>query len=101
MNKDEDKKPEVPVELIELKSDLKSGFAAVEQQMVTIFKSLEKIDHTLNGNGQPGIVEKVARLEERLQGTWKTLIILGWLANFAVAVIAILVAVFKHGGATL
>ena len=96
MNKDEDKKPEVPVELIELKSDLKSGFAAVEQQMVTIFKSLEKIDHTLNGNGQPGIVEKVARLEERLQGTWKTLIILGWLANFAVAVVAIIITIIHH-----
>ena len=85
-----------PLELIELKSDVKAGFAAVEQQMKTIFSKLEKIDHTLNGNGQPGLVEKVARLEERLQGTWKTLIILGWLANFAVAVVAIIITIIHH-----
>lgn len=93
MNKDEEKKPGIPVELIELKSEVKSGFAAVEQQMITIFKSLEKIDHTLNGNGQPGIVEKVARLEERLNGTWKTLLILGWIANFLVAAGALAAAI--------
>ena len=64
--------------------------------MITIFNTLEKIDHTLNGNGQPGLVEKVVRLEERLQGTWKTLIILGWLANFAVAVVAIIITIILH-----
>jgi len=95
MNKDEEKK-ETPVEIIELRTEVRSGFAAIEQQMKTIFNTLEKIDHTLNGNGQPGLVEKVVRLEERLQGTWKTLIILGWLANFAVAVVAIIITIIHH-----
>ena len=80
-------------EFIELKAEVKSGFAAIEQQMVTIFKTLEKIDHTINGNGQPGLVEKVARLQERLDGTWKTLLIIGWIANFLVGVGALATAI--------
>jgi len=95
MNKDEDKK-ETPMEIIELRTEVRAGFSGIEQQMKTIFNTLEKIDHTLNGNGQPGLVEKVVRLEERLQGTWKTLIILGWLANFAVAVVAIIITIIHH-----
>lgn len=87
---------EAPIELVELRTEVKAGFAGIEQQMITIFNTLEKIDHTLNGNGQPGLVEKVVRLEERLQGTWKTLIILGWLANFAVAVVAIIITIIHH-----
>ena len=81
------------VDFVDLKGEVKAGFATIEQQMKTIFNKLEKIDHTLNGNGQPGIVEKVARLEERLQGTWKTLIIIGWIANFGVAAAALAAAV--------
>lgn len=80
-------------EFIELKAEVKSGFSAIEQQMVTIFKTLEKIDHTINGNGQPGLVEKVARLQERLDGTWKTLLIIGWIANFLVGVGALATAI--------
>ena len=56
-------------------------------------KTLDKIEKTINGNGNPGLVEKVARLQERLDGTWKTLLIIGWLANFAIAAGALAAAV--------
>lgn len=72
-------------EFIELKAEVRAGFAGISEQMKTIFGSLENIDHTLNGNGREGIVERVAKLEEKLTGTWRTLIILGWIANFLVA----------------
>ena len=80
----------------ELKSDVKAGFAAVEQQMKTIFEKLTDINHTLNGNGREGIVERVRALEERLNGTWKTLLILGWLADFLIAAGALVAVILKH-----
>lgn len=80
----------------ELKSDVKAGFAAVEQQMKTIFEKLTDINHTLNGNGREGIVERVRALEERLNGTWKTLLIIGWLADFAIAAAALVAVILKH-----
>lgn len=88
-----DKKTPVENDFIELKAEVQSGFAAIEQQMKTIFSTLDKIDKTINGNGHPGLVEKVARLQERLDGTWKTLLIIGWLANFAVAAGALAAAI--------
>lgn len=80
----------------ELKSDVKAGFAAVEQQMKTIFEKLTDINHTLNGNGREGIVERVRALEERLNGTWKTLLIIGWLADFAIGAAALVAVILKH-----
>ena len=80
-------------EFIELKAEVKAGFAGISEQMKTIFGSLEKIDHTLNGNGREGIVERVSKLEEKLTGTWRTLIILGWIANFLVAAGAMAAAI--------
>lgn len=93
MNKDKEKETSVDNDFIELKADVQSGFAAIEQQMKTIFSTLDKIEKTINGNGNPGLVEKVARLQERLDGTWKTLLIIGWLANFAIAAGALAAAI--------
>ena len=93
MNTENKNENEAPIELVELRTEVKAGFAGIEQQMITIFNTLEKIDHTLNGNGQPGLVEKVVRLEERLQGTWKFALIIGWLLNFLVAVGALAAAI--------
>ena len=93
MNKDtENKDPD----FLELKAEVKAGFAAIEQQMKTIFNTLDKLDKTINGNGHEGVVTRVARIEERLNGTWKTLLIIGWLADFLIAAGAIAVALFKH-----
>lgn len=35
-------------------------------------------------------------LEEKINGTWKFALIIGWLLNFLVAVGAVVVAVMKH-----
>ena len=83
-------------DFLELKADVKAGFAGIEQQMKTIFEKLTDINHTLNGNGREGIVERVRALEERLNGTWKTLLILGWLADFLIAAGALVAVIIKH-----
>ena len=58
MNKDKEKETSVDNDFIELKADVQSGFAAIEQQMKTIFSTLDKIEKTINGNGNPGLVER-------------------------------------------
>lgn len=77
----------------DLKAEVRAGFAGIKQQMVTIFGTLTNIDHTLNGNGREGLVERVRALEERLNGTWKILLIIGWIFNFLVAVGAVAAAI--------
>ena len=94
---DEAQKTEVQPDFSDLKAEVKSGFSAIAQQMKTIFEKLTNIDHTLNGNGREGLVERVRALEVRLSGTWKTLLIVGWLFNFLVAVGALAAAIIlKH-----
>ena len=80
-------------EFSDLKSEVKAGFAGIEQQMVTIFNALTEISHTLNGNGREGLVERVRALEERLNGTWKILLIIGWILNFLIAAGAVVAAI--------
>ena len=52
---------------------------------------LGEIKGALNGN--EGVITRVTRLEERLNGTWKTLLIIGWVLNFLVAVGAVVAAI--------
>ena len=52
---------------------------------------LGEIKGALNGN--EGVITRVTRLEERLNGTWKTLLIIGWILNFLVAVGAVVAAI--------
>ena len=94
---DEAQKTEVQPDFSDLKAEVKSGFSAIAQQMKTIFEKLTNIDHTLNGNGREGLVERVRALEVRLSGTWKTLLIVGWLFNCLVAVVALAASIIlKH-----
>lgn len=79
----------------DLKAEVRAGFAGINQQMKTIFGSLENINHTLNGNGREGLVERVRALEVRLNGTWKTVLIIGWLADFLVAAGALAAVILK------
>ncbi len=90
---EETQKTEVQADFSDLKAEVKSGFSAIAQQMKTIFEKLTNIDHTLNGNGREGLVERVRALEVRLSGTWKTLLIVGWLFNFLVAAGALVAAI--------
>lgn len=52
---------------------------------------LGEIKGSLNGN--EGVSTRVTRLEERLNGTWKIVLIIGWLLNFLVAAAAVIAAI--------
>lgn len=69
------------------------SLATLNVRLGQIEETLRKIDKALNGNGQDGVITHVARLEEKINGTWKTLLILGWLLNFFVAAGAVAAAV--------
>lgn len=73
--------------------ELAARLSSIDEKLRTIFNEIEEVKHTMNGNGQPGMVEKVAKLEERMNGTWKTTLILGWIANFLVAAGALAAAI--------
>jgi len=70
--------------------------ATLDLRLVQIEETLKKIDKALNGNGQDGVLIRVARLEEKINGTWKTLIIIGWMLNFLIAAGAFAAAILKH-----
>ena len=73
--------------------ELAARLSSIDEKLKTIFNEIEAVKHTMNGNGQPGMVEKVAKLEERMNGTWKTMLIIGWTANFLVAAGALAAAI--------
>ena len=56
-----------------------------------IEEMLGEIKGSLNGN--EGVNTRVTRLEERLNGTWKIVLIIGWLLNFLVAAGAVAAAI--------
>ena len=67
--------------------------ATLDLRLSQIEETLKKIDKALNGNGSDGILVRVARLEEKINGTWRTLLILGWTANFLIAAGALAAAI--------
>lgn len=79
--------------LSELKSDVKAGFAAVEEELKTLFNKLDDINNTLHGNGRPGLIERVNTLEEKQNGTGKTVSVIGQIGTFLLALYG---AFFKH-----
>lgn len=71
------------------------SLATLNVRLGQIEETLKKIDKALNGNGHDGVITRVARLEERLNGTWKTLLILGWLADFLIAAGALIAVIIR------
>lgn len=69
------------------------SLATLNVRLGQIEDTLKKIDKALNGNGHDGVITRVARLEERLNGTWKTLLIIGWLADFLIAAGALIAVI--------
>ena len=45
--------------------EIATGIASIREQLTSVFNAIEKVDHALNGNGQPGLVERVCKLEAR------------------------------------
>lgn len=71
------------------------SLATLNVRLGQIEETLKKIDKALNGNGHDGVITRVARLEERLNGTWKTLLIIGWLADFLIAAGALIAVIIR------
>ena len=69
------------------------SLATLNVRLGQIEDTLKKLERALNGNGQDGILVRVARLEEKINGTWKFALIIGWLLNFAVAAGALAAAI--------
>ena len=67
--------------------------ATLNVRLGQIEDTLKKIDKALNGNGQDGIQVRVARMEEKINGTWKFVLIIGWLLNFLIAAGAMVASV--------
>ena len=65
--------------------------------LTTLSVRLDKIEEMLGEikgslNGNVGVITRVTRLEERLNGTWKIVLIVGWILNFLVAAGAVAAA---------
>ena len=71
------------------------SLATLNVRLGQIEETLKKIDKALNGNGHDGVITRVARLEERLNGTWKTLLMIGWLADFLIAAGALIAVIIR------
>ena len=71
------------------------SLATLNVRLGQIEETLKKIDKALNGNGHDGVITRVARLEERLNGTWKMLLIIGWLADFLIAAGALIAVIIR------
>ena len=66
--------------------------------LTTLSVRLDKIEEMLGEikgslNGNVGVITRVTRLEERLNGTWKIVLIVGWILNFLVAAGAAVAAI--------
>lgn len=66
--------------------------------LTTLSVRLDKIEEMLGEikgslNGNVGVITRVTRLEERLNGTWKIVLIVGWILNFLVAAGAVAAAI--------
>ena len=72
--------------------DIATQLSAIGEQLKTIFNTLDKLDHAVNGNGREGLVERVTKLEEKIQGSWRTILILGWSVNAVIGIVALIAA---------
>ena len=74
--------------------DVNKTLTSILEQNKTIFKTLKDIDKAINGNGRPGLIERVTTLETQSNGANKNITVVGWLITTLVAIYA---AFFKHG----
>ena len=72
--------------------DIATQLSAIGEQLKTIFKTLDNLYHAVNGNGREGLVERVTKLEEKIQGSWRTILILGWTVNAVIGIVALIAA---------
>ena len=74
--------------------EIVKALASIETRLDKIEETLSSIDKALNGNGRPGVIERVTSLEKAEEGSNKNLGVLGWIITTLIAVYA---AFIKHG----
>lgn len=74
-------------------ADLNKSLTSISEQNKTIFNTLKDIDKAINGNGRPGLIERVTTLETQASGAGKNVTAVGWIITTLIAMYA---AFFKH-----
>ena len=69
----------------------------IEEQNKEQFKRLEKTEHTLNGNGHPGLTTRVQQLEDAQEAAAKSKTNLVAWAAIGLSAISAITGLFKHG----
>ena len=59
----------------------------IEEQNKTIFSALKAVNKTMNGNGQPGLVERITSLEEKAKGPGRAFSVAAQIATFLLALL--------------
>lgn len=73
--------------------ELTATISSINEKLKTIFKFVEKLDKKVNGNGEEGLVSRVAKLEERTGLVWTLIEVFGYALTTGIAAYA---AFFKH-----
>ena len=73
------------------------SLASIDEQLKTLFNSVQDIKNMLHGDGKTGLISRVTVLETRLDETKKqssgSISLIGWLVTTAIAAYA---AFIKH-----
>lgn len=73
------------------------SLASIDEQLKTLFNSVQDIKNMLHGDGKTGLISRVTALETRLDETKKqssgSISLIGWLVTTAIAAYA---AFIKH-----
>lgn len=88
MNENENKLLNISVTLAEISSQIKHMSEAIHK----LDSKVNSLDHTIRGNGQEGIVTKIAKIEQIEERKAKReLLVFGSLLSLTIAVISIII----------
>ena len=68
-------------------TDIFMRVTRIEEQNKTIFNTLKAVNNAINGNGQPGLVERVTTLEEKTKGPGRVFSVVSQIATFLLALL--------------
>lgn len=75
--------------IFDLLNDIHKSMGRTETNMATMAKSIERIDHTVHGNGEPGLDEKVRELERNQRRATSAMVqAIRWLMPAALTLMA-------------
>lgn len=71
--------------------EMKVMLARIEERLVKIQDDLDRDFKTLYGNGKPGVLERITKLEERQSSVWATIKSLG---GFILSILSMGIALY-------